>query len=99
ERLYLELSNPADSLLFQDFVIPQRAFPGRYTLAHDPATNSLTLSTESMGVVSKAPVGGPIGVEAGISWTPPASRLGRGRSVDFRVRAPVDVMAELQRDL
>ena len=99
ERLYLEVANASDSLLFANFVIPQRAIPGRYTLAHEPATNTLTLSTEAAGIVSRAPVGAPIGSEVGISWTPPGSRLARGRSVEFRVRAPVDVMAELQRDL
>jgi tyrosine-protein kinase Etk/Wzc len=98
ELLYVVPSNRADTVMFEGFNTTGRFYPGSYTLSQNGRGTGYVLTDESGAVVDEAAFGQPIGMDRGMTWTPPRVAP-RGRSVEFRVRAPVDVFQDLRQNL
>lgn len=96
-RLFLEPSDPADAEAFQGFVLSDRFRPGTYRVTREGA--DWVLRTAEGTVVHRAPAGSAVGGEAGFSWTPPVDAVREGHPLEFTLRVPRDVGADLASDL
>lgn len=99
-RLFLNLAQPQDSLLFEGFrMVPNARFrPGRYVLAAEGA-GGFRLSDGEGTVIQRGAFGDSVGTALGFEWVPSASLVPSNRPVEFTIRVPGDVRAELARDL
>ena len=94
-RLYVNPSEPADSVLFRDFRLGQRFAPGEYVLKVDESGSSVTLETVDGVVVEQAAPGDSMGGELGFVWAPTPTGLRRGMESGFIVETPRDVAVSL----
>lgn len=93
ERLYLTLSNPADSALFSNLQLAERFAPGEYTLT-TRADGTVELHTGGQ-LVQKGQAGDSLGAAVGLRWQPPVAALRGARTVTFNVTTPRDAAQQL----
>ena len=86
ERLYLSLSDPADSTVFTNFQLAERFAPGAYTLdIHGDSTFELQAAGQ---VVQRGRMGDSIGTALGLQWRPAASVVHGSRTIPFHLTTP-----------
>lgn len=97
-RLYLEPTNPADSVLFRDFRLAENFRPGNYLLSVGAGQRFSLLGREGE-VLQEGVLGDSVGLAQGFQWVPPADQLQGAREVRFTVRSPRDIARELSANL
>jgi capsular exopolysaccharide synthesis family protein len=97
--LFLTPVSPADTALFRDFATGQTFRPGEYDLKIDPRGRFYTLSLVKGPRIETGIVGDSIGRTTGFLWAPPASALGRGRDVRFKLVSPRTAALDLRNNL
>jgi succinoglycan biosynthesis transport protein ExoP len=101
ERLYLNFTDPKDSVLFTNFRLRERFRPGEYVLQTDRAGRTFSLRSAEGLAVQQGKVGDAVGTRIGFDWTPPTERLVRtkGRKIAFKVTSPRDASLALRDQL
>ena len=99
QRLYLTLTHPSDSVLFQDFAVTERLRSGPYSLLVDSAGRRWTLSSDRAGEIETGFIGDSIGRTVGFRWAPAASKLYAGTVAKFFVVSPREAGLALGRQL
>jgi len=101
-RLYVEAQKKRDdrvvARLFKTFEIAETFSTGKFALSIDSAGRHWTLE-RSGKMIAQGQVGDSIGSSIGWRWAPAAAELGRGRIVKFKLRAPQDVVVEMNKNL
>jgi capsular exopolysaccharide synthesis family protein len=98
-RLFIHTVAPEDTAAVAGLEVTERVIPGTYRLVVDKAGRAMRLEMEDGTVVSRGPVGQPIGENVGFDWTPSTSDLKPGSTVTFKVSAIPDASAALAADL
>ncbi len=99
QRLFLHPATPADTVALEGFDVSDRVVPGKYRLIVDKAGKAFRLEMEDGTVVQKGRVGQPVGDGVGFNWTPTASQLRAGRTIEFGVSAIPDASTALSHDV
>ncbi len=94
-RSYLTVA-PADSAAFAGFDIADRIYAGRFRLRIDATGRRYALLSAQGIAVDSGTVGDSIGLRQGFLWAPPASALGKARTVSFTVQSPRDAAIQIQ---
>jgi capsular exopolysaccharide synthesis family protein len=98
-KLFVEPRRERDTLAFRTFDVGERFQTGKFFLELDPAKTHWSL-VRSGNEVASGQVGDSIGQQLGWLWTPTAADLAKStKKVEFLVRSPDDVNAELQKGL
>jgi capsular exopolysaccharide synthesis family protein len=99
-KLYLDPKEPKDTVLFRDFSLQNRFYPGNYVLAVAEDGRTWELRMKSGGLPpERGAAGDSVGRKFGFSWLPLRERLGRDREVEFVVRHPRDASTQLAGNL
>ncbi|CAN5548425.1 hypothetical protein BH24GEM3_BH24GEM3_23060 [soil metagenome] len=99
QGLFVATSSAADSAALGSLRLQEVFTPGSYRLAVDPAGRGFELSAQDGTVLQRGTVGEPIGQELGFDWTPAPEALRPGRTIEFSIRAPSDVIRSLTRQM
>lgn len=101
-RLYVKAEKRRDdrvvARMFKNFEIAEQFSTGKFALAVDSVGHHWTLE-RSGKLIAQGQVGDSIGSGIGWRWTPTAAELSWGRTVQFNVRAPQQVVAEMNKSL
>ncbi len=98
QRLFLTASG-SDTVVTSSLRLQEKVTPGAYRLTVDPTGRSFELALQNGPTLQRGEVGEPIGVEQGFLWTPPPAVLTPGRTVEFTVTSPSDVVRDLSKKL
>jgi tyrosine-protein kinase Etk/Wzc len=96
QHLYLEPASESAPSAFASFRLQERFRPGGYRLEVGSDGQSFTLLTKEGATVQKGRLGEPIGLPAGFTWQPDPKVLTPGKSIEFAVKNPRDVAAQLR---
>lgn len=95
QRLYLEVSNRADSALFRDFNLGREFEPGVYVFRSTGTSHAL-LRADGIEI-ERVPLGDSIGRSVGFQWAPAGQPA--NAETKFRVRTPRDAAVILRDNL
>ena len=98
-KLYLELDNKADSLVFDGFGLAEHVTPGKYRLRVAPDGQSYELENADADVIESGAIGDSIGRSLGFRWAPARVLPSVGNTVAFTVITPRDASTRLQKSL
>lgn len=84
--------------MFKNFDIAEQFATGKFAISIDAAGHQWTLE-RSGKVIGQGEVGDSIGANLGWRWVPTPEELGRGRMVRFMLRAPQEVVKEMNQNL
>ncbi len=87
-RLYLSVTNPADSLRIANLTLGDSIRPGEYRLLVDESGDRFTLQSLDTEWEQVGLLGEPIGEPVGLSWHPDKSLFEPGSEVKFFVTTP-----------
>ena len=99
QRLYLNVTNPADSDLFTTFGLGENFRPGLYKLNVDPTGRQYQLVSEQGRLFERGALGDSIGKALGFAWAPPATGFRPEQVVDFSIVPPRDAARQLSERL
>ncbi|MGV3707210.1 MAG: polysaccharide biosynthesis tyrosine autokinase, partial [Gemmatimonas sp.] len=97
QKLYLELANESDSVVFRDFNVSPVLIGGDYTLKVDGRNWRLLINSSIP--VDTGVVGDSIGLNRGFLWEPTESQLSRVSSLSFTVLTPREASRKLNDNL
>ncbi len=99
KALFLQPTEPADSVLFAGFAVEERFRPGRYELVLDRSGWRYDLRTPDGPSLQSGTLGDSIGRRLGFLWKPPANALTPGSTVEFTLLTPREAAIALKRNL
>jgi len=98
-RLYLDPKYAADTGAFSTVAIGGDLRAGHYRLEWDRAGRFRLRDVDENVVLQEGAVGEPVGALIGLSWTPPATAVRPGGSIDFNLSTVTEAGQKLSEEL